>query len=462
MASRYLAPSAHDRQGWPRNLPQGRPASETSRNAAGAPDVSSSSMKRTDRTAGIPRKLGWWDQSFFIRMVVSFFVLTLVVAVLELGLRLAFALYEFHRARDDAQVAAERLANDIRSIMLNRGGPVASRTVYPILQRNFERAGLHIAIEPSEATETSIQRLFEFRPEGVRPLWPKGSHNEGRVEVRADEFCLQCHVDAALGDVLGTVVVRDYLSTRLREWWREVRLTGTLNLAKVGLHTIILFFLLRALLEPLLSLRSAVSRLAKGQAGLTTRAEVRSSDEFGDLANDLNAFLDRVDHVLADLHKTIARIVAVSTRLAQVTGRTGEQLREVERALYAALAGSPAAEGGAGVSVAENLADLERILDAVEARLGTEPKGSPVQVAEFRRRLHAVRADWNRCAQLAANLPGFVHQLHEFRHMLQEMRFLEEHLNGVAEAGQALLDRLTGRSEGSPPSGAPRGSGAAS
>ena len=86
---------------------------------------------------------GRFDRSFFLRMIVSFLAFLLVVALIEAGLRFSFELYAF-RNRDlaDTQVAAERLAADIRTIMLNEGGPVASRTVYPILERNYDLAGL--------------------------------------------------------------------------------------------------------------------------------------------------------------------------------------------------------------------------------------------------------------------------------------------------------------------------------
>lgn len=131
-------------------------------------------------------------------------------------------------------------------------------------------------LEPSEATRTAIERTYGFMPEGIPTDWPEGAYNEGSLDIRADEFCVTCHVDSEAGDVLGTVTVRDYLDQRLEAWWEDVQLTGTLGLAKAGVHTVILFLLLRVLMAPLLSLRSAVSRLGKGTSGLRIRAEVAS------------------------------------------------------------------------------------------------------------------------------------------------------------------------------------------
>jgi hypothetical protein len=45
-------------------------------------------------------------------------------------------------------------------------------------------------------------------------------------------------------------------------------------------------------MDPLLELRSTVARLGKVTPGVRMRARIASSDEFGELAQDLNAFLE--------------------------------------------------------------------------------------------------------------------------------------------------------------------------
>jgi len=293
--------------------------------------------------------------------------------------------------------------------MLNRGGPVASRTVYPILARNFERAGLHIGIEPSPVTVTSIQKRFGFAARGLPPLWPEGRHNAATVELRAEEFCLQCHVDARIGDVLGSVTVRDYLSTRMDLFWEDVELTVTLNIAKILISAVLLFFLLRALMGPLLSLRAAVSALARGGgAGLATRASVRSSDEFGELANDLNHFLDHVRDILADLQETLSKMVSVSDRVSQLTSTARERLHELESVVVAAV---------------------------------PEPRGDGPRPGHDRSEVES-RLEGQRYGRLALALPGLVHRTHELRHALQDLAHLEDDLAEVARSARQLLGRL--------------------
>ena len=116
-------------------------------------------------------------------------VVLLVVIIVELGFRFSLVWYDFHNeSRSNTAKAAEQLAQDVRSIMLNSGGPVAARTVYPILQRNMADIGYAIAILPSELTRQAIEQVFDFIPKGIQPDWPQGNHQEFRVELQAEEF----------------------------------------------------------------------------------------------------------------------------------------------------------------------------------------------------------------------------------------------------------------------------------
>jgi hypothetical protein len=106
-------------------------------------------------------KLGRFDQSFVIRMIRDFLLALTIIVVFELGGRLLLAMNHFEREdREATEVAAERLAQDVKDIMLNSGGPVAARTVYPIIRRNHSELGLEIAIVPSEIAVQSIQKTF--------------------------------------------------------------------------------------------------------------------------------------------------------------------------------------------------------------------------------------------------------------------------------------------------------------
>ena len=260
-----------------------------------------------------------FEQSFMFHMIRDFFLLLVLVATVEMSIRYAVVRLEFaSEEQGRVDLAAQQLANDVKSIMLNSGGPLAAQTVYPILNRNYDDLGLSIAVVPSAVTVESMKESFKIDAQGLQPTWKVGEHLESSVNLTAEQFCLGCHVKAKVGDVLGTVKVGSYLDRKEAAWWAEVKLTaGALSL-KILVHTVLLFFLLKARMAPLLSLRNTVSRLARGLMDLSPRAKVNGADEFGELAQDLNHFLDRINVVVTDLDQILNKVVDASGRLSSL------------------------------------------------------------------------------------------------------------------------------------------------
>ena len=273
-----------------------------------------------------------FEQSFMFHMIRDFFLLLVLVATVEMSIRYAVVRLEFaNKEQARVDLAAQQLANDVKSIMLNSGGPLAAQTVYPILNRNYDDLGLSIAVIPSAVTVESMKESFKLDVKGLQPTWKVGQHLESAVNLTAEQFCLNCHVKAKVGDVLGTVKVGSYLDRKKAAWWTEVKLTaGALSL-KILVHTVLLFFLLKVRMAPLLSLRSTVSRLARGLMDLSPRAKVNGADEFGELAQDLNHFLDRINVVVTDLDQILNKVVDASGRLGSLNRnleQTVDGLRE--------------------------------------------------------------------------------------------------------------------------------------
>jgi methyl-accepting chemotaxis protein len=322
-----------------------------------------------------------FEQSFMFHMIRDFFLLLVLVATVEMGIRYAVVRYDF-ASKEQARVdlAAQQLANDVKSIMLNSGGPLAAQTVYPILNRNYDDMGLSIAVIPSDVTVASMKQSFKMDVKGLQPNWKVGEHLKSSVNLTAEQFCLNCHVKAKVGDVLGTVKVGSYLERKESAWWTEVRLTaGALSL-KILLHTILLFFLLKVRMAPLLSLRNTVSRLARGLMDLSPRAKVNGADEFGELAQDLNHFLDRINVVVTDLDQILNKVVDASGRLSSLNR------------------------------------DLEQTVDSLrEAPSGTADTPIEGQAAKYR----------------------------ALAQTLREMALLETNMQNIAQSGQQVLHRLT-------------------
>jgi len=74
--------------------------------------------------------IGRFDQSFLIHMIRDFFVLLVLVTVLEFALKAGMVYYSFRtEGPGTTRDAATDIADNVRSIMRNEGGPVAARTV---------------------------------------------------------------------------------------------------------------------------------------------------------------------------------------------------------------------------------------------------------------------------------------------------------------------------------------------
>lgn len=394
-----------------------------------------------------------FEQSFMFHMIRDFFLLLVLVAVVELGIRYASLRYDFSR-QEPVRVseAAEKLANDVKAIMLNSAGPMAAQTVYPILNRNYEDLGLSIAILPSAVTVESMKVSFRTDVQGLRPNWREGPHQASSADLRAEQFCLGCHVKAKVGDVLGTVSVRSYLDRKEDAWWREVRITAGALSIKILMHTIVLFMLLKVRMAPLLELRATVSELARGVIDLSPRADVNTADEFGELAQDLNHFLDRIGSVVKDLDRILGEVVSVGTRLGtlnrdleqKVDGMRDTSLRslgdDAQRSLDAQLV--TARESGAYEALDRTLAQA---VDALE-RTGVEPalgQAMRDQLSRLRQSFAVVSGVLGQGLPPVRIAEAQSDEYRNFAQSLREMALLEASMQNVAESGRLVLQRLS-------------------
>ena len=391
-----------------------------------------------------------FEQSFMFHMIRDFFLLLLLVAAVELAIRYAALRWDFGRQEPvRVERAAQQLANDVKSIMLNSGGPNAAQTVYPILNRNYEDLGLSIAVLPSAVTVESMKATRNIDVQGLQPRWALGEHREAGVDMRAEQFCLGCHVKAQVGDVLGTVQVRSYLERKEAVWWQEVRLTaGALSL-KILVHTVLLFLLMRVRMEPLLALRQTVSGLARGVMDLSPRAGVKSQDEFGELAQDLNHFLDRITQIVRDLDRILSEVVTVGTRLGQLNMHLEGQLDGLRDTAVHALGDGmrqgldtqrvAAREAGAFGALAQT---LQALLAAGEVPPAVAPALRDC-LQRMQASFEAVNGALDAAAPALALPESQSAQYQAFAQSLRDMALLEATMQQVAESGQQVLQRLS-------------------
>ncbi|MFZ5962937.1 HAMP domain-containing protein [Thalassococcus sp. BH17M4-6] len=390
--------------------------------------------------------IGRFDKSFLIHMIRDFFLILVLVTVLEFSLKAALVYYDYRaNGTEQAEEVAQDLAENVRSIMRNEGGPVAARTMYPILNENWTNLGYAIAIEPAPVTVRSIEQNFDFTPQGIPgDDWPAGRYQAASVDVRAEPFCLACHTEAQVGDVLGTVTVRTYLAEDFAKWFQDIRLTAILAAGKIVLHSFLLLLILRARMQPLWSLRSVVSNLARAYGRLDHRAEIRTSDEFGVLARDLNLFLDRITQIVAELDTVLAKVVSANDAIIAVQGdlrRTVDEvasgLRQLERDAMLGAKREPRLSQAWFTDIRATIADLD---DGLADRGGAEAATALLGnlrdvVANAEAQIAASEAMFTRLADLGDRSEAL-------KGSMIEMTRLEERLQGIIETCSTLVRRL--------------------
>ena len=390
--------------------------------------------------------LGRFDKSFLIHMIKDFFVVLLAVSILEFALKGASVYWKYSKnGEQQALLVAEELAENVTSIMLNEGGPVAARTIYPILDQNWESLGYEVGIVPSEVTITSIENAFGYTPTGI-PISapPEEHHKTASVQIEASSFCLSCHSDAEVGDVLGHVVVRNYLARDFVEWWEDVKLSLGLAIAKIVLHSFLLFLILRSRMEPLLRLRAVVSGLSKAYTNLDRRVEVKTADEFGVLARDLNVFLDRIGRLVDELDGVLRRVVSVNDDIIQAQGSLRDQIdivvtksRSLERNAMITAKREPRLSAEWFDAMRKSVSELDLALTDVE----NAPEAATL-VETLRSVIVDAEAQISGSEKLYGELGILGDEAEALKNGISEMTRLEERMKIVIETGSNLVKRL--------------------
>ena len=389
--------------------------------------------------------IGRFDKSFLVHMIKDFFLVLLAVTILEFALKAAAVYYNFtFDGASEAQIVADDLADNVRSIMRNEGGPVAARTIYPILEQNWTDLGYAVAIVPSEITIRSIESAFDFVPAGIPEAWPAGDFKEASVKITAETFCLQCHTQAKVGDVLGTVTVHNYLKRDFAIWFEEIRLAAGLAVGKIVLHSVLLFLILRARMEPLLRLRAVVSGLSKAYGALDQRAEIRTEDEFGVLARDLNIFLDRINRLISELNQVLQRVVTVNDDIVTVQGDLRGQIdrvvtgvRRLERDAMLAAKREPRLSNDWFTAIRASVQALDERL----AKAGDVPQADQLLQA-LRAVVASAETQLATSESLFDSLATVGDDTENLKGAMSEMTRLEERMKTIIETGGTLVRRL--------------------
>ncbi|MDD5053417.1 MAG: methyl-accepting chemotaxis protein [Sulfuricurvum sp.] len=131
----------------------------------------------------------------------------------------------------------------------------------------------------------------------------------------ATDECMMCHTNAKVGDVLGVMDLEYSLEDLEKDI--SVMTTKTVLTMIIGaIFTIlILMMILRRIIgTPLNELLQRVKDLSGGEGDLTARLSVNSEDELGEIAKNINLFIEKIRQVV----ETVLATASESQKIASV------------------------------------------------------------------------------------------------------------------------------------------------
>jgi len=128
--------------------------------------------------------------------------------------------------------------------------------------------------------------------------------------------CTSCH-ETAPGAVLGAVSMNISLDS-INQAGRE----STMKVIGVAIGMLVLvvgfifFFVKTSVSKPLEHLSHNLAQIAAGEGDLTSRLKIEHHDEIGQTSEIFNAFMDKIQSVVADVKKSAVQVMATSHQLA--------------------------------------------------------------------------------------------------------------------------------------------------
>jgi len=96
---------------------------------------------------------------------------------------------------------------------------------------------------------------------------------------------------------------------------------------------LLILFLVKHLLKPVNYTVKVLGELAKGGGDLTNRLEVRSKDEIGEMAKNLNAFLDQMHSMIKKIRSSGEKLSETASNSSETASKTSEGMNQQRRNL---------------------------------------------------------------------------------------------------------------------------------
>ncbi len=155
------------------------------------------------------------------------------------------------------------------------------------------------------------------------------------------------------------------------------------NIGSIIITLIVLLILLTILFKPLVSVKTAITEIASGNADLSKRIPDATEDEIGDVVKGFNSFTEKLQEIVAELKKSNANLGTAGENLNSSTEETAASIHQIIANIESihgqinSQSDSVNQTAGAVNEIASNIESLERMINTQS--MGVEQASSAVE-----------------------------------------------------------------------------------
>ena len=204
---------------------------------------------------------------------------------------------------------------------------------------------------------------------------------------------------------------------------------------------LVLFLLISAAMRPLGNLESAMAAIGSGEADLSRRIPVKTSDEMGRMADSFNRFSSNLGDIIRTAREVADELGKDGTELDGAMKRTESALDKVRGALTEAKRRSAEENSGANAAtdaVGRIVERLESLADSVD----TQSAGVVESSASVEQMISNIKSVGNSVDRIAGELGSLVKSAESGRDRLSEMENLVKEISrqssSLADTNEAI------------------------
>ncbi|GAM11271.1 methyl-accepting chemotaxis protein PctB [Geobacter sp. OR-1] len=228
----------------------------------------------------------------------------------------------------NSKTLAGVIIRDIDEFLLKGDTKEVDRYVEQIKEKNFA-ADLLLYNKEAKAKGANAGKFQKIAEDALR----SGKESESRetvagrhllnlvIPLKNEERCKGCHASDPAN--LGVLV----LATSLDKGYQSaLKLSGVLTaagaIAFVAMLSGLYFFFRGSIVKDIIGYSENVRELAKGEGDLTCEIKVRSEDEIGHLAQDINQLTSKLREIIGGLYAEAGKVAIGVCQLSQTTTKS--------------------------------------------------------------------------------------------------------------------------------------------